>query len=76
MLVETQWIRAGAPFPHCGAAHGASGGPRATPEGGTGDFYNKKSDMLQVALWFVRVRAGPSFNLHWIVHKIVGLDAT
>ena len=23
---------AGAPFPHCGAAHGASGGPRAGPE--------------------------------------------
>lgn len=27
-------------------------------------------------MWFVRVRVGPSFNLHWIVHKIVGLDAT
>ena len=30
MLIETN--RAGAPFPHCGAAHGASGGPRAPPE--------------------------------------------
>ena len=30
VLVETS--RAGAPFPHCGAAHGASGGPRAGPE--------------------------------------------
>ena len=30
MLIETH--RAGAPFPHCGAAHGASGGPRAGPE--------------------------------------------
>ena len=30
MLVETSG--AGAPFPHCGAAHGASGGPRAGPE--------------------------------------------
>ena len=26
-------MSAGAPFPHCGAAHGASGGPRAGPEG-------------------------------------------
>ena len=25
-------MSAGAPFPHCGAAHGASGGPRAPPE--------------------------------------------
>ena len=25
-------MSAGAPFPHCGAAHGASGGPRAGPE--------------------------------------------
>ena len=32
MLIETN--RAGAPFPHCGAAHGASGGPRAGPEPG------------------------------------------
>ena len=31
MLIETN--RAGAPFPHCCAAHGASGGPRAPPEG-------------------------------------------
>ena len=30
MLVETS--RAGAPFPHCGAAHGASGGPLLPPE--------------------------------------------
>ena len=30
MLIETN--RAGAPFPHCGAAHGASGGPRLPPE--------------------------------------------
>ena len=30
MLAETSG--AGAPFPHCGAAHGASGGPRAGPE--------------------------------------------
>ena len=30
VLVETS--RAGAPFPHCCAAHGASGGPRAPSE--------------------------------------------
>ena len=30
MLTETNG--AGAPFPHCCAAHGASGGPRAPPE--------------------------------------------
>ena len=30
VLIETH--RAGAPFPHCGAAHDASGGPRAGPE--------------------------------------------
>ena len=30
VLAETSG--AGAPFPHCGAAHGASGGPRAGPE--------------------------------------------
>ena len=30
MLAETSG--AGAPFPHCGAAHGASGGPRLPPE--------------------------------------------
>ena len=30
VLVETSG--AGAPFPHCGAAHGASGGPHAPPE--------------------------------------------
>ena len=30
MLTETNG--AGAPFPHCFAAHGASGGPRAPPE--------------------------------------------
>ena len=29
MLIETN--RAGAPFPHCCAAHGASGGPRLPP---------------------------------------------
>ena len=32
MLTETKG--AGAPFPHCCAAHGASGGPRAGPERG------------------------------------------
>ena len=32
MLIETTCNRAGAPFPHCGAAHGASGSPRAPPE--------------------------------------------
>ena len=31
VLAETSG--AGAPFPHCCAAHGASGGPRAPPEG-------------------------------------------
>ena len=30
VLAETSG--AGAPFPHCGAAHGASGGPRLPPE--------------------------------------------
>ena len=36
MLVETlvEPGPARPPFPHCGAAHGASGGPRATPESG------------------------------------------
>ena len=33
MLTETNG--AGAPFPHCCAAHGASGGPRAPPEAST-----------------------------------------
>ena len=29
-------MSAGAPFPHCCAAHGASGGPRLPPEGACG----------------------------------------
>ena len=28
----SEYMSAGAPFPHCGAAHGASGGPRLPPE--------------------------------------------
>ena len=42
VLVETS--RAGAPFPHCGAAHGASGGPRAPPE---------TNFVARFGLWFI-----------------------
>jgi len=28
----SEYERRAAPFPHCGAAHGASGGPRLPPE--------------------------------------------
>ena len=47
-------MSAGAPFPHCGAAHGASGGPRAGPEG------SRASSLPSTAL----VTSAPSLPTH------------
>ena len=61
MLIETH--RAGAPFPHCGAAHGASGGPRAGPE--LVAVHEEKRDIIsapcsaRVACGVPRARAWP-----------------
>ena len=62
MLIETN--RAGAPFLHCGAAHGASGGPRAGPETSASPG---RSPPCEVEKHLEKQRPGPSATAHAIV---------